>query len=126
MTNAKPLPAVDFLKIPETGEPYLEGMKCKNCSAIYLGPRAVCSKCGARDQLAAYKLGTKGKLYAYSIVHRSFQGVEVPYISAIVDLEGSSPTGESTERLEVIIKDAGRKDREGNSYLAYFFQPRAA
>ena len=46
MTNAKPLPAVDFLKIPETGAPYLEGLKCKNCSAIYLGPRAVCSKCG--------------------------------------------------------------------------------
>ena len=48
----------------------------------------MCSKCGARDQLAAVKLGTKGKLYAYSIVHRSFPGIEVPYISAIVDLEG--------------------------------------
>ena len=28
--------------------------------------------------------------------------------------------------VDIIIKDAGRKDREGNSYLAYFFQPRAA
>ena len=42
----------------------------------------------ARDALAAQKLSKKGKLYAYSIVHRSFPGVEVPYISAIVDLEG--------------------------------------
>jgi len=139
MTTAKPLPAVDFLKIPETGAPYLEGLKCKSCSAIYLGARAVCSKCGARDQLAAYKLGTKGKLYAYSIVHRSFPGVEVPYISAIVDLEGGGSLKGNLINIEpdpknlkfdmpidVIIKDAGRKDREGNSYLAYFFQPRAA
>ena len=139
MTTAKPLPAVDFLKIPETGEPYLEGLKCKSCGAIFLGHRAVCSKCGARDQLAAHRLGTKGKLYAYSIVHRSFPGVEVPYISAIVDLEGGGslkgnlinvePDPKKLEfdmPVDIIIKDAGRKDREGNSYLAYFFQPRAA
>ena len=29
--------------------------------------------------------------------------------------------------VEVIFKDAlGRKDREGNSYLSYFFQPAKA
>ncbi len=139
MTTAKPLPAVDFLKIPETGAPYLEGLKCKSCSAIYLGTRAVCSKCGARDQLAPYKLSDKGKLYAYSIVHRSFPGVEVPYISAIVDLDGGGTLKGNLINVEpdpkklkfdmlvdIVIKDAGRKDREGNSYLAYFFQPRAA
>ena len=139
MTTAKPLPAVEFLKIPETGEPYLEGLKCKSCASIYLGARAVCSKCGARDQLVAHKLGTKGKLYVYSIVHRSFPGVEVPYISAIVDLDGGGTLKGNLINVEpdpkklkfdmpvdVIIKDAGRKDREGNSYLAYFFQPRAA
>jgi hypothetical protein len=28
--------------------------------------------------------------------------------------------------VEVVFKDAlGRKDREGNSYVSYFFQPRA-
>ena len=139
MTNAKPLPAVDFLKIPEAGAPSLEGMKCKSCSSIFLGARAVCSKCGARDQLAPLKLSNKGKLYAYSIVHRSFPGVEVPYVSAIVDLEGGGtlkgnlinvePDPKKLKfdmPVEVVIKDAGRKDREGNSYLAYFFQPRAA
>jgi uncharacterized OB-fold protein len=139
MTAAKPLPAVEFLKIPEQGEPYLEGHKCKKCGAIFMGSRAVCSKCGARDALAPQKLGTKGKLYAYSIVHRSFPGVEVPYISAVVDLEGGGTLKGNLINVEadpkklkfdmpveVIIKDAGRKDREGNSYLAYFFQPRAA
>ena len=80
-----------------------------------------------------------GLLTAVWIVHRSFPGVEVPYISAIVDLEGGGslkgnlinidPDPKNLKfdmPVEVIIKDAGRKDREGNSYLAYFFQPRAA
>jgi hypothetical protein len=25
--------------------------------------------------------------------------------------------------VRVVFKDAGRKDREGNSYLSYFFEP---
>ncbi len=84
----KPLPAVDFLKLPDGGDPYLEGHKCGSCGAIYIGDRKVCSKCGARDKLAAVKLANNGKLYVYSIVHRSFPGIQVPYISAIVDLDG--------------------------------------
>ncbi len=139
MSAAKPLPAVDYLKLPEGGEPYLEGYKCKACGAVFLGERTVCSKCGARDALAPQKLGTKGKLYAYSIVHRSFPGVEVPYISAIVDLEGGGTLKGNLINIEadpaklkfdmpveVVFKDAGRKDREGNSYMAYFFEPRRA
>lgn len=134
----KPLPAVDFLKIPDAGEPYLEGHKCQCCGAIFLGPRSVCSKCGARGQMQAVKLANQGSLYSYSIVHRSFPGIEVPYISAIVDLDDGAavkgnlinvdPDPDKIEfgmPVEVVYGDAlGRKDREGNSYLSYFFQPR--
>lgn len=135
----KPLPVVEFLKIPDQGDPYLEGLKCKQCSAIYIGQRAHCSKCGARDSLEATRLSNRGSLYVFSIVHRSFPGVQVPYVSAVVDLEGGGtlkgnligvdPSPEKIELgmpVEVVFKDAlGRKDREGNSYLSYFFQPRA-
>jgi hypothetical protein len=135
--SKKPLPAVDFLKIPDEGSPYLEGQKCGACGAIYLGERSACSKCGARDKLAAFKLGDRGHLYVYSIVHRSFPGVAVPYVSAIVDLEGGGTlkgnlinAGSDPEKIKmgmpvrVVIQDAlGRKDKEGNSYLSYFFEP---
>ena len=131
------LPVTDFLKIPENGDPYLEGHKCDQCSTIFIGKRAVCSKCFARDKMVATKLASTGKLYAYSIVHRSFPGIDVPYISAIVDLDdGASLKGNlididpDPEKLEydmpvkVVFKDAlGRKDKEGNAYLSYFFQP---
>ena len=135
-----PLPVVDYLKLPEDGEPYLEGHKCGACGAIFLGARATCAKCGARDRMAAVKLANTGSLYAYSIVHRSFPGIEVPYVSAIVDLEGGGTVKGNLIGIEpdpkkiafgmpveVVYKDAlGRKDKEGNAYISFFFQPRAA
>jgi hypothetical protein len=136
----KPLPVVEFLKIPEDGKPYLEGHRCGECGATFLGERKVCSKCGARDQMKLVTLPTKGNLYAYSIVHRSFPGVAVPYVSAVVDLEdGTALKGNLINvepdpdkikfgmAIDVVFADAlGRKDRDGNSYLSYFFQPSAA
>jgi uncharacterized protein len=138
-SSKKPLPVVDFLKIPEAGDPYLEGYRCKNCQATFLGERNVCSKCGTRGALGAVKLANKGQLYVYSIVHRSFPGIAVPYVSAVVDLEGGGTVKGNLIGIDpdpakiklgmpvqVVYKDAlGRKDKEGNSYLSYFFQPSA-
>ena len=134
-----PLPVVNWLKGADTDDPYIEGHKCTVCNAIYLGERSNCSSCGARDKIEAVRLGNKGKLYSYCIVHRSFPGIEVPYISAIVDLEGGGtvkgnlinvdPEPENIQfdmPVDVVFKDAlGRKDRDGNSYISYFFQPAA-
>jgi len=127
----------EFLKIPDEGSPYLEGLECKSCGAVFLGNRANCSKCGARGQLQPKRLSNRGKLYVYCIVHRSFPGIEVPYVSAIVDLDGGGTIKGNLINVEpdpakikfgmpveVVYKDAlGRKDKEGNSYLSYFFQP---
>ena len=82
-------------------------------------------------------LSNKGKLYSYSITFRSFPGIDVPYISAIVDLDGGGtvkgnliecdPDPDKIEfdmPVEVVFDDAlGRKDSDGNSYLSYFFKP---
>ena len=132
-----PLPVVEYLKLPDDGDPYLEGHKCGDCNSIFLGEREVCSNCTARGKMEPIKLSDKGKLYSYSITFRSFPGIDVPYISAIVDLEGGGtikgnlidcePDPEKIEfdmPVEVIFDDAlGRKDAEGNSYISYFFKP---
>ena len=137
--QASPLPVVSWLKLPENGEPYLEGEKCGACGAVFVGARETCSKCGARGRMKAIKLSNKGKLYSFCIVHRSFPGIEVPYISAIVDLEGGgtvkgnligiAPDPEKIKfdmPVEVVYEDAlGRKDQEGHSYISYFFKPAA-
>ncbi len=132
-----PLPVVSYLKMPEGGDPYIEGHRCDQCGAVFLGARQHCSKCGARDSMTAIQLSKRGSLYSYSIVHRSFPGIDVPYVSAIVDLEGggtikgnligieADPEKISFDMpVEVVFDDAlGRKDADGNSYLSYFFKP---
>ena len=59
------LPVVDYLKLPEGEDPYLEGHKCSKCNSIFLGERNVCSNCFSRDSMKAIKLSNKGKLYSY-------------------------------------------------------------
>lgn len=133
-----PLPVVPFLKIPPDGKAYLEGHRCAKCSAIFLGVRDNCSKCGARGGLAPVRLADKGSLYVYSIVHRSFPGIETPYVSCVVDLEGGGtvkgnligidPDPAKIQMgmpVETVFKIAPRKDGEGNEYLTYYFQPRS-
>ena len=65
-------------------------------------------------------------------------GIEVPYISAIVDLDDGTaikgnlinvePDPENITfdmPVEVVFDDAlGRKDADGNSYISYFFNPK--
>jgi uncharacterized protein len=134
-----PLAVVPFLKIPEHGDPYLEGSVCARCEAVFLGTRMACSRCGTREPMQVKPLSNHGTLHAYSVVHRSFAGVVVPYVSAIVDLEGGGSIKGNLINVEpdpkkipfglpveVVYADAlGRKDGEGNSYLSYFFQPRS-
>ena len=132
-----PLPVVDYLKLPEKGDPYLEGHKCAECNSIFLGQREVCSSCSSRNKMETIKLGKTGKLYSYSIGCRSFPGIEDPYISAIVDLDaGGTLKGNLIDcdpdpdkikfdmPVEVVFDDAlGRTEAEGNSYVSYFFKP---
>lgn len=131
-----PRPIVPYLKIPESGDPYLEGLRCKSCRAIFLGQRSVCSSCGARDSLEPERLANRGELYVYSIVYRSFPGIETPYISAIVDLEGGGtikgnligvdPDPAKIKMgmpVELVYRIAPRKDKDGNEYMTYYVQP---
>jgi uncharacterized protein len=129
------LPVVEWLK-DEGGDPHLEGFVCAECSAVYLGERTSCGRCFARGSLAPKRLSNRGTLYVYSIVHRSFPGVAVPYVSAIVDLDGGGtvkgnligiePDPEKIRLgmpVEIVYRDLERTDAEGNGYFSYFFQP---
>lgn len=134
----QPLPIVPYLKLPESGDPYLEGFKCGECDAIALKKRTACARCGARGSVKPHKLANKGELHAFSIIHRSFPGIEVPFVSAIADLDGGGtvktnmigvePTPEAVEpgmRVEVCYEIAPRKDAEGNEYMTFYLRPEA-
>jgi uncharacterized OB-fold protein len=130
-------PILPFLKIPSEGEPYLEGTRCAACGATYLGPRLACSQCFERERLETQRLGRTGRLHVFSIVHRSVPGVETPYVSAIVDLDGGGTVKANLlgvepdparirfdMPVELVTFVAPHKDHEGNEYLAFGFQPR--
>lgn len=132
-------PVTPFLKIPEAGEPYLEGSKCAACGEVQVGERTVCPKCGARDQMKTVKLADTGRLYNFTVVYRNFPGIEVPFVSVIVDLDGGGTLKGNLVDVEpdpaklsydmpvkVVFRDAGRTDKAGNRYLAYFFTPAQA
>lgn len=138
--TAAPLkPVTPFVKIPEAGQPYLQGSKCTACDEVQVGERTVCPKCGARDAMAPVKLAETGRLYNYTVVYRNFPGVEVPFVSAIVDLDGGGTLKGNLVDVEpdpaklafdmpvkVVFRDAGRTDKAGARYLSYFFTPAEA
>jgi len=134
----KPRPITPYLRIPDQGSPYLAGTKCGACGQIFLGDdRTVCSACATRNQMKPLTLSNRGELYVFSIIHRSFPGVETPFISAVVDLEGGGTVKGTLKNIapdpeqiklgmpvEVKYEIAPRKDREGNEYMTFYFQPR--
>jgi hypothetical protein len=129
-------PIVPFLKIPaDGGKPYLQGSRCKNCGATYLGARMACSKCFSTEAMDEIKLSDKGELHVFSIVHQSAPGVPTPYIAAIVDLpEGVSvrcnilgvepdPKNLKFGMPVQMVAEKIRTDREGNDVISFSFKP---
>lgn len=129
--------AASFINKDEDQNFYLSAQQCNACDAIFLDNRISCSRCFELNNFSTIRLSDTGSLYSYSIVHRSFPGIEVPYISAIVDLDNGgtikgnlinidpNPKNISFDmKVKLVFQDAlGRKDKDGNSYVSYFFEP---
>lgn len=81
-------PLGSFIKVDSAGNPFLEGVQCASCGEVLLESRRGCPKCAAIGTLEPVRLSETGRLFSYTIVHRSFPGIETPFISAIVELDG--------------------------------------
>lgn len=130
------LPAIPIIRINDKGAASVAGSHCNKCDARFPGDRMACASCGGRDSISAVQLSTKGKLYNYTIVHRSFPGVKVPFVAAIVDLDdGASlrgtlldvePNPDKLPRdlpVDMVFRDTGQKNAEGTPFVSYFFAP---
>jgi len=136
-SEAKPLlPVVDYMQVAANGEGFLQGLKCSKCDAVYIDTRVHCAKCAARNSMQPYRLANTGKLFAFTVVQRSYPGIPVPFVSAIVDLDGGGtlkgnlinvdpdPTKiKSGMPVELIYKQAPWGDEKGNNYLMFYFSP---
>lgn len=135
-----PLAAGSFINL-DGPAPRLLFLKCQSCGTMFLEPeRLACGRCGSRDGFDLHESGYEGTLHSYTIVHRSFPGTAVPFISAVVDIDdGPSLKGnlrgvsfdaehiDGGMRVKVVFDDAlGRRDADGNAYISHFFEPLAA
>jgi uncharacterized OB-fold protein len=129
-------PLVPLIKSSETGKPYLAGSKCKSCGHVFAGERQVCANCTARDEMLPVHLAETGKLYVYTVVHRTFPGVKTPFIDAIADLDDGShlkgtllgiaayDTALAFDMpVKIIYQEVRPVDASGAPYLTYAFAP---
>jgi uncharacterized OB-fold protein len=141
MTDAEPAPnrpqpATPYLKFRADGTPFLEGSRCRLCQQTFLGLREHCARCAGRDCLDAAALADRGTLYNYTIVHRSLAGVTVPFISAVVDLEGGGTVkgnllGVAADPAQlrfdmpvrVVFRGAELASPAGAGFISHFFIP---
>lgn len=78
-----------FIRLGADDRPYLEGVRCAACGEVLaIEPRRACPRCATVGALEPVRLAERGRLYAYTVVHRSFPGVKVPFVAAVVDLDG--------------------------------------
>ncbi|MDE1145162.1 MAG: OB-fold domain-containing protein [Azospirillaceae bacterium] len=130
-------PGVPFLKADAHGQPYIEGHRCGACGAAYTLPRLACPRCFSRDALVPFRSSGRGHVHTYTVVHRSYPGIKVPFVSAIVDLDDGlvlkgNLTGVPIDPTQIpfglpirVVFDEvpGQKDAQGLPYLTYFFAP---
>jgi len=130
------IPVSPFLRTNADGRPYLEALACERCGKLFLDVRRHCSACGARDALKPRALAQTGTLHTYTIVYRSLPGVRVPYVSAVVDLDGGGTVKSNLEgvpaepaaiqigmRVRLSYSEIDRSAQGKPSVLVYAFAP---
>ena len=89
---------VDYLVLDED-DPHLVANACTSCGALFLDRRNACASCGAR-QFERRRLTSTGVVRSFTIVKRAAPNVPVPYVSAIVDLDGGGVVKANLKDIE--------------------------
>ncbi len=84
------VPLVDYLVLGK--EPHLVARECEGCSARYFDRRNACARCEG-TAFKKVELPTRGVLRTFTIVSMAAPGIPVPFVSAIVDCDGTSVRG---------------------------------
>jgi uncharacterized OB-fold protein len=85
------VPLVDYLVLDD-GEPHLVAHECASCGARFFDHRNACASCfGTRFH--DVDIETEGVLRTFTIVTMAAPGIEVPFVSGVVDCGGTSVRG---------------------------------
>jgi uncharacterized OB-fold protein len=125
------VPLVDYLVLD--GDPKLVANECTECGARYFDRRTACASCGA-DSFRKVDIATEGTIRTFTIVSFAGEGVEVPFVAAVVDCDGTAVraniinTPPDPEHISLGMKvklatyELG-KDSAGTVAVGYGFEP---
>lgn len=128
-----PIPFVDYLVLGD--DPHLVAHECKSCGARFFDRRNACAGCSGTE-FQSVDIPTQGELRTFTIVAFAAPGIEVPFVSGIVDCGGTSvranivnvePSPEQV-KLGMPVKLTTfpiGKDEEGVEAINFGFEPAA-
>jgi uncharacterized protein len=126
-------PGHKAIRLAPDGSAHVEGFRCDNCGAAFPEATMACRACAHRTPPHPFRAAETGKLYSWSVVSRSYPGVAVPFVSAIVDLDdGLTLKGTlrdvAPDRVQagmpirlVMDNAGGATDKDGAPYVGFHF-----
>jgi uncharacterized OB-fold protein len=85
MTNQIPL--VDYLVMGD--DAHLVANECTNCKARFFDRRNACAHC-FNTEFTQVRVANTGEVRSFTIVAFAAPGVEVPFVAAIIDCDGTN------------------------------------
>jgi hypothetical protein len=67
-------------------EDELKGLKCLQCGAMTVPPKAACDECGSTDQEVALLSG-EGVIKTFTVIRVAPEGLKAPYVVVLVQLD---------------------------------------
>lgn len=81
------IPFVSYLVLGD--QPHLVAQECTSCGARFFDRRNACAGCSGTEFKDA-AIATQGEVRTFTIVAFAAPGIAVPFVSAIVDCDGTS------------------------------------
>ena len=130
---ADQVPLVEYLALGD--EPHLVAHECINCGARYFDRRNACAGCFGTE-FKDVAVATEGEVRAFTIVSMAAPGIEVPFVSAVIDCDGTSvranvinvPADPEHVSLGMKVRLATYpmgKDGQGTEAIGFGFEPAA-
>ena len=87
---AEQIPFVEYLVLGD--DPHLVANECTSCGARFFDRRNACASC-SNTEFKPARIATQGEVRSFTIVSFAAPGIPVPFVSAIVDCDGTTVQG---------------------------------